>query len=70
MADRFRSFSKGVNLSPCVLFDVITHTSGPNEGHPRRIVFVHPGEKCVCDCRFSRITFSTGGKIGRFSLIS
>jgi hypothetical protein len=66
MADRFRSFSKGVNLSPCVLFDVITYTSGPNE----RIVFVHLGEKCVCDCRFSRITFSTGGKIGRFSLIS
>jgi hypothetical protein len=60
MADRFKTLSKGVNLSPCVLFDVITHASGPNEGHPRRIVFVHPGEKCVYDCRSFRITFFTG----------
>jgi hypothetical protein len=70
MADRFKTLSKGVNLSPCVLCDVITHASGPNEGHPRRIVFVHPGEKCVYDCRFFRITFLPDAKIDRFSLIS
>jgi len=42
MADRFKTLSKGVKLSPCVLFDVITPASGPNEGHPSRIVFVSP----------------------------
>ena len=47
-------FSKGVKLSPCVFFDMITHASGPTEGHPRWIVFVHRGEKYVYDCRFFR----------------
>ena len=54
MGNLFKPFSKGVKLSPCVFFDMITHASGPNEGHPRRIVFVHRGEKCVYDCRFFR----------------
>ena len=62
MADRFKTISRGVKRSTCVFFDMITHASGSNEGHQRRIVFVHRGEKCIYDCRFFWITFSTRGE--------
>ena len=62
MADRFKTISRGVKLSTCVFFDMITHASGSNEEHQRRIVFVHRGEKCIYDCRFFWITFSAGGE--------
>lgn len=39
-------------LSASVFFDVVADASGPNEGHPLRIIFVHRREKCIYDFCF------------------
>ena len=44
-----KTFLKGIKLSPCVFFGMITDAPGPNEGHLCGIVFVHRRSECVYD---------------------
>src|SRR5579872_4026067 len=50
----FKTSSQGVKLCASVLFDIVAHAPGPNEGHPRGMIFVQGREKCVYDCQFFR----------------
>ena len=43
---------ESLKLSASVFFDVVADASGPNEGHPCRIVFVDRHEKGIYDSCF------------------
>ena len=70
MADRFKTLSKSVDLSPCVLFDVITHALARTKNIHAGLLSFIPARNAFTIAVSSGLPSQQEPKIGRFGLIS